>query len=74
MEQQDWQDIWQDLEDVYDKIREKKTAGQTPEERILNLVIDTMLDGIETAQYFAEANGAVPVEPDEDYGRCHCKD
>ena len=65
MEQQDWQDIWQDLEDVYDKIREKKRAGDTAEEHILNLVIDTMLDEIETAQYFAVANGAVPVEPVE---------
>ncbi len=58
----DWQDIWQDLEDVYDKVREHKTAGQTPEERILNLAIDSILEFLDTAQGVCEQNGAVPIE------------
>lgn len=76
MEQQDWQDIWQDLEDVYDKVREKKRAGDTAEERIINIVLDCILDDLDGAQMMCEAAGAVPVEPvdcpeHESSDQCH---
>jgi len=62
----DWQDIWQDLEDVYDKIREKKLAGATFRERRFNRAVDNVLDLLNSAQDEAEGRGAVPVEPVED--------
>jgi len=70
MEQTDWQDIWQDLEDVYDKVREKRGDGTSTDD----FVLDCILAEVECGQSICEANGAVPAEPDEDYGRCHCKD
>ena len=70
MEQTDWQDIWQDLEDVYDKIREKRGDGTSADD----LILDCILASIECGQSICEASGAIPTEPDEDYGRCHCRD
>jgi len=66
----DWQEVWQDLEDAYDKVREKKGDGTRPED----VVLDSILDIIDCAQIVCEECGAVPVEPDEDYERCHCQD
>jgi hypothetical protein len=61
MEQTDWQDIWQDLEDVYDKIREKRGDGTKPEDSALDCILST----IEVAQSIAVVFRAVPVEPVE---------
>jgi len=72
----DWQEIWQDLEDAYDKIREKKLAGATFRERRFNRAVDNVLDLLNSAQDEAEGRGAVPVEPvdcpeHESSDQCH---
>lgn len=67
MEQQDWQDIWQDLEIAHGLICEHKGKGEDDG-------IDGILRFLRASQSIAGAHGAVPAESGDSYGRCHCAD
>jgi hypothetical protein len=61
----DWQEVWQDLEDAYDAVRERKTGATEGLGLRDDVILDYILTLFDLAQSVCERMGAVPVEPVE---------